>query len=408
MKILHTVESYLPSRHGMQEVVTQLSEYMVKSGHDVTIATSFNENRVSKLINGVNIVEFKISGNFTNGMVGEIKSYQQFLLDSDFDIITNFAAQQWATDLALPILPKLKAKKIFVPTGFSAINSSAYCDYFERMKNWMTNYDANIFLSNNYQDINFARENGIKTIEVIPNGANENEFNEASYVSIRKLLNLAADTKLILTVGSHTGYKGHSAAIKIFKKAKIPNSALLIIGNVTTSGSRFSNFAKGVLNLFGWRKTNCSIACKTSALTFNSNHSDRKIFVKECSREVTINAYKQADLFLFPSLIECSPIVLFESMCASTPFLVTDVGNAKEIIQWSEGGVLLPTSKDKKGFSIASVEKSAIVMRDLLNNSSKMTEYALQGNNSFRKEFTWSKIAQKYQSLYLKLVDEIK
>ena len=47
-------------------------------------------------------------------------------------------------------------------------------------------------------------------------------------------------------------------------------------------------------------------------------------------------------------------------------------------------------------------------MRDLLNNSSKMTEYALQGNNSFRKEFTWSKIAQKYQSLYLKLVDEIK
>ncbi len=408
MNILHTVESYLPSRHGMQEVVTQLSEYMVKSGHNVTIATSYNENRISRIINGVKIEEFKIKGNFVNGMVGETKLYQQFLLDSDFDIITNFAAQQWATDLALPILPQLKAKKIFVPTGFSALSSPSYRDYFERMKNWMTYYDANIFLSNNYQDINFARENGIKAIEVIPNGANESEFEKVSSVDIRKLLSLAADSKLILTVGSHTGYKGHSAAIKIYKKARIPNSALLIIGNVTTAGGRFSNYVKGILNLFGLRKTNCSINCKTSAFSFNFNHLDRKIFVNEFSREVTVNAYKQADVFLFPSLIECSPIVLFESMCASTPFLVTDVGNAKEIINWSNGGELLPTVKDESGFGIASVEKSAIIMRDLLSNLEKMTEYAVQGNDSFRKEFTWSKIAEKYQSLYLKLVDESK
>lgn len=408
MKILHTVESYLPSRHGMQEVVTQLSEYMVKSGHDVTIATSFNENRIFKKINGVKIAEFNIKGNYVNGMVGETKSYQQFLLDSDFDIITNFAAQQWATDLALPILPQLKAKKIFVPTGFSALNSPSYRDYFERMKIWMSYYDTNVFLSNNYQDINFARENRIKAIEVIPNGANEREFDEVPKVNIREHLNLAADTKLILTVGSHTGFKGHSAAIKIFKKAKIENSALLIIGNVTTAGGPLSNFVKGILNLLGLRKTNCSINCNTSAFSFNCSHSGRKIFVKEFSREVTVNAYKQADLFLFPSMIECSPIVLFESMCASTPFLVTDVGNSKEIIEWSNGGVLIPTFKDDNGFSIASVEKSAIIMKDLLNNSQKMNEYALHGNNSFRNEFTWSKIAEKYQSLYLKLVNESK
>lgn len=408
MKILHTVESYLPSRHGMQEVVTQLSEYMVKSGHDVTIATSYNENRISKLINGVKIEEFKIKGNFVNGMVGETKSYQQFLLHSEFDIITNFAAQQWATDLALPILPQLKAKKIFVPTGFSALSSPSYRDYFERMKNWMSYYDANIFLSDNYQDINFARKNRIKTIEVIPNGANEKEFDDVPKVNIREHLNLGVDTKLILTVGSHTGYKGHLTAIKIFKKARIENSALLIIGNVTTTGGPLFNFVKGILNLLGLRKTNCSINCKTSALSFNCNHSDRKIYVKHFSREATVNAYKQADLFLFPSLIECSPIVLFESMCANTPFLVTDVGNAKEIIEWSNGGVLLPTFKDKSGFSIAYVEKSAIIMRDLLNNSQQMNEYAIQGNNSFRKEFTWSKIAEKYQSLYLKLVNESK
>ena len=34
----------------------------------------------------------------------------------------------------------------------------------------------NVFLSNDYQDINFARENGVKKIILIPNGASEDEF----------------------------------------------------------------------------------------------------------------------------------------------------------------------------------------------------------------------------------------
>lgn len=407
MKILHTVESYLPSRHGMQEVVTQLSEYMVKRGHDVTIATSFNENRLSKVINGVKIKEFKIKGNFAHGMVGETKNYEDFLRTSDFDIITNFAAQQWATDLALPILSELTAKKIFVPTGFSAFNMPTYKEYFENMKVWMKNYDSNVFLSSDYQDINFFKKNGIKAIEIIPNGANESEFEKANLINIREFLDLPSDIKLILTVGSHTGYKGHSAAIKIFEKAEIPNSALLIIGNITTVGGPVSTFIKGMLNLFGLRKTNCSINCKLGALSFNLNNKDRKIIVKELSRNITVNAYKQSDLFLFPSLIECSPIVLFEAMCGSTPFLVSDVGNSKEIITWSNGGILLPTTKDENGFSLVNIKESAKIMNDLISNPSMMIKYSHDGNKSFRENFTWNKIAEKYEALYLKLTNDI-
>ena len=40
MKILHTVEFYHPSVGGMQEVVKQLSERLVRLGHNVTVATS--------------------------------------------------------------------------------------------------------------------------------------------------------------------------------------------------------------------------------------------------------------------------------------------------------------------------------------------------------------------------------
>ena len=269
MKILHTVQSYLPSRHGMQEVVTQLSENLLKMGHDVTIATVYDENRTSNVINGVKIAEFKIKGNFVSGMTGEIGLYQNFLKSNDFDIITNFAAQQWATDLMLPILKELKAKKVFVPTGFSALNIPSYKAYFENMKTWMKGYDANVFLSDNYRDINFARKNHINQIEIITNGANEKEFANVPPIDIKKLINVSTETKLILTVGSHTGYKGHAEAIKIFSEAQIDNSVLLIIGNVNTDGQTIINFIKGIVNWLGLRRTNCSINCKMSAVKFN-------------------------------------------------------------------------------------------------------------------------------------------
>ena len=120
MKILHTVEFYSPSIGGMQEVVRQLSERLARLGHDVTVATTRLPERTEKTINGVKIEEFSISGNAVRGMSGEVERYQTFLVDSDFDVITNFAAQQWATDAMLSILDRIEAKRVLVPTGFSA------------------------------------------------------------------------------------------------------------------------------------------------------------------------------------------------------------------------------------------------------------------------------------------------
>jgi len=165
MKVLHTVELYYPSAGGMQEVVKQISERLVKLGHEVTVATTKLSERKNKIINGVKIEEFNIEGNLVRGLKGDTEKYKKFLIDSDFDIITNFAAQQWASDLAFDILDKIKAKKVFVPTGFSGLYLPEYKDYFEKMKDWMKKYDMNIFLSNDYRDINFARKNKINTIK---------------------------------------------------------------------------------------------------------------------------------------------------------------------------------------------------------------------------------------------------
>ncbi len=143
MNILHTVETYLPETCGMQEVVKQISERLVRMGHKVTVATSYHPKRKNLKIDGVHIDQFRIRGNAIRGIDGqkeEIKRYTDLLCNSTFDIVTNFAAQQWATDLALPILYKIPAKKVFVPTGFSGLYFPQYKEYFIKMKQWMKQY----------------------------------------------------------------------------------------------------------------------------------------------------------------------------------------------------------------------------------------------------------------------------
>ena len=409
MKILHTVKQYHPSSGGMYEVVKQLSKNLTKLGHDVTIATT-------KLPANYNpdydkIKEFAISGDLVVGLKGEVKKYQKFLINSSFDIITNFAAQQPMTDAMLPILDRIKAKKVFVPTGFSAFYMPEYKKYFENMKTWMRKYDMNVFLSNNYRDINFARKNKIKNITVIPNGASKEEFLNDYNINIRKRLLIPTDAFFILHVGSHTKQKGHKEAIEIFSKAKINNAVFLIIGNPGA----------------------CLKSCEKQAKKLNKSKNykkyNKRLIIKHLSRKETIAAYKEADLFLFPSNTECSPIVLFECMASKTPFLVTDVGNAKEIIEWSGAGKLLPTKKRyyidplpisilknlikialntksyKKLFSVAKTKESALILEQVYNDKKELDIMSKNGYDAWLNKFNWEKISKDYERLYQQILN---
>lgn len=410
MKILHTVKQYHPLGGGMYEVVRQLSKNLAKFGHDITIATTKLPPDYKPECDKIKIKEFAISGDFIVGLKGEVKKYQNFLINSHFDIITNFAAQQPMTDAMLLILDKIKAKKVFVPTGFSVFYMPEYKKYFENMKTWMKKYDMNIFLSNDYRDINFARENGVKNITIIPNGASKEEFLTPPNIDIRKKLLIPRDAFFILHIGSHTKQKGHKEAIKIFNRAKINNTVFLIVGNPGA----------------------CLKDCKKQEEKLNKSTNfkkyNKRLIVKHLTRKETIAAYIEADLFLFPSNTECSPIVLFECMASKTPFLTTDVGNAKEIIIWSGAGKLLPTIKKssldsllisilKKGvktilgatnykreFSIAKTKESALILEQLYQNKKELKNMAINGYKAWLDKFNWEKISRDYEEVYNKIM----
>jgi glycosyltransferase involved in cell wall biosynthesis len=390
MKILHTVEWYYPSLGGAQEVVRQLSERLVKRGHEVTVATTKMAERTSNSINGVHIEEFDIAGNTVRGITGEVERYQQFLVESDYDIILTYAAQQWTADLFFPLIREIRGKKVFVPCGFSGLFSPEYASYFESMKTWIQRYDTTVFLSNDYQDITFFREHGGENALIIPNGADEEEFLKPSSIDIRAVLHIPADHILVLHVGSHTGQKGHREALEIFRRAKIRNAAFLMVANPIGIG--------------------CTLRCRMTGLLFRLNPLERlrhrQMIITPLPREMTVAAYKTADLFLFPSNIECSPIVLFECMASKTPFLVTDVGNSKEIIEWSCGsGVLLPTTKDQNGFSTADIQGSVKMLEALAADREERARMQDDGYRAWSERFTWEKVTDAYEKLYSSLLD---
>jgi glycosyltransferase involved in cell wall biosynthesis len=389
MKILHTVELYPPSVGGMQEVVRQLSERLVKLGHDVTVATTFLPERSERLINGVKVVDFKIAGNMIRGITGEVAAYQNFLRSSDFDIIANFNSQQWATDCMLPLLGEIKAKKVFVPTGFSYLYDERYKSYFAQMGDWMKQYDMNVFLSNDYWDVNFARQHAILHRVLIPNGAAAEEFLEPSPIDVRAQLSIPCDYRLILHVGTHTGLKGHSNTIRIFAAARIRKAALIIVGNE-------------------WPGGGCMKKCRMKKRLFDLSPrrllDRKKLLLARLGRPETVAAFQQADLFLFPSLAECSPLVLFECLASKTPFLTSSAGNAAEIIEWSNAGFLLPTYVNRRGRNKIDIQESARLLERMLGDDEGLERMKENGFKVWKQNFTWDKIARDYEQMYGELL----
>lgn len=387
MKILHCVELYFPSIGGMQEVVRQLSERLVSAGHEVTVATRKLNERKESTHNGVAIIEFDIQGNYAYGMKGEVEAYRKFLLSSRYDIVTFFAAQQWATDIALPILDQIRGKKISVPTGYSGFYMPEFQTYFSQMKSWIFGYDMNIYLSHDYTDIRFAQENGVTHLTVIPNGAGENEFLLSSTLDIRKELNIPKNHFILLHVGTYTGAKGHQEAIEIFLRSSIPHATLLMIGDKAEKYEE--RYIKKPLMFF--------------LRLINKLKGDKRIIFDSFSREHTVAAYQQSDLFLFPSNIECSPIVLFECAAAGLPFISTEVGNAAEIAQWTHGGEIMPTRKDANRFSHPILSGSVKLLNSLYNNKEKRKEMSDTSRKIWKEKFSWEVIAKQYEELYLEI-----
>lgn len=386
MRILHTCEFYDPSKGGAQEVVKRISELLVEAGHEVSVATTSDVRRGQNRINGVNVVGFDISGNAVRGFNGNTRSYQDFLTANRFDVMMNYAAQQWATDLALPVLERMHGARLLAPCGFSGLLCESYAEYFASLPRYLAQYDRLILHSGTYRDAAFAVKHGLQSkMTVIPNGASEREFSSDGGRAFRAQYRIAADEPMLLLVGSHTGWKGHRQAIRVLAGLETRRAALFVIGNALGN--------QGCLLDDKWEAT----------WTRLKSLGRKRVFLLDLPRPEVVSAFLAADLFVFPSNIECSPIVLFEAMASRTPFVSSDVGNAREIAGWSHSGVVLDAEQHPSGpagYVISRDQDFIRAVDSLLKDKPRREAMAEQGYQAFKAGFSWEGIAKRYESAY--------
>ena len=422
MRILFCCQFYAPSVGGVQEVMRQLAERLVVRGHQVTVATARLLARNFNSLNGVDIKEFEVYGNLASGMAGELKEFQDFVVGGNFDVIMIYAAQQWTFDALWPELDKIVCIKVLVPCGFSGLYEPGYARYFQKLPEVLRKFDHLVFHASKYRDVNFARKCGIEKISVIPNGASEIEFEVAVSCEFRSKYGIPEESFVFLTVGSFTGLKGHLELAKAFSLMRIPDgrhATLILNGNeIQRSESGVEgNLRKlaGLIRTIGVKNTLVQIVKTFSRSTYspqsiaqsiNSLRINKIVLVTDLPREELTQAYLTADLFVFASNIEYSPLVLFEAAAAGTPFLSVNVGNAAEIAEWTGAGVMCSSEIDNKGYTHVDKMELAKSMTTLMEQKELLENLGAAGRRNWRERFTWEKVADQYEHLFYQLLRE--
>lgn len=457
MRLLFCCEFYYPSVGGVQEVMRQIAEHLVQRGHNVTVATMrLADRRNFSEYNGVNIKEFDIIGNAVNGIKGEVDQYREFVLNFSCDALMVKAAQQWTFDALWPVLDRLKMRKVFIPCGFSGLYEPVFAQYYRELPDILRKFDHLIFYAEKYRDIDFVRAHGMAHFSVLSNGASEIEFSVPKDPTFRQRYNIPESSHILLTVGSMNGHKGHREIAEAFARMRLDRQhfTLILNGNnmprpmlkpnrlsnpsqkkrnlsdqiyrlfseIIKMFKRITELSNLSLNVFlenGLQSVSQRIIKKVvrrlgkffprfflketdpiSYWVLKSNRQSSKLVLKlDLPRPDVVQAFMAADLFVFASNIEYSPLVLFESVAAGTPFLSVPVGNAEEIARWTRGGFICPANKDERGYTnvdpIELAKKIELIMADPL----KLRKIGEYGREEWQRRFTWKIIAEQYESI---------
>ncbi len=373
---------------GSGEVVREVSERLAARGHEVTVATSTLPERSSREHAGVRIVEFPISGNLAGGFRGDINAYLDFLRTANVDLMMNYALQEWTADLALLVAPELRYGKVMTTCGLSGLHMPAFESYFRYLHFHLRHFDRLIFHSASYRDADYAKAHDLKNTTVIPNAVRAEEFAASPAPGFRARHGIPDDAFLVLTVANYTGGKGQDKLLEIIERADIGRTTVLLVGK----------------NFIDPRPVEEVLAKPIAQLSRHSGGA-KTVICRELPRSEVVQAFFAADLFLFPSLIECSPLVLFETLAAGTPFISSDVGNAREIAEWTGAGLIAPGSMHETGYTFVDVAKAARMVEELFRDPDRRRAMGARGRKTVLERYTWDKIVDQYEALYGEVVE---
>lgn len=265
---------------------------------------------------------------------------------------------------------KILSKLLQIPVVFT-VHGSNYLDrgkiglgyFLEKFLLTQIRYTKEISVSQSF----LRHPNRNRNIKVISNGVNLSLFDGTKATNKKK--------KFFdyLWVGRFDQVKGIEILLKAFSKVRKQNS-----------------FVR--LTLVGGGQNENTIKALVSQLSIGGSVH----FISKKSLPELPLIYKQADVFILPSLSEGQPVTLLEAWAARLPVIVTDVGDNVRFVRSGENGFLVRAG---------SVEELALIMSHLCRfSTSKLKNIGKKGYELVKKQFQWDDKVTEIEKIYLKLL----
>ncbi|HEY6975801.1 MAG TPA: glycosyltransferase family 1 protein [Chitinophagaceae bacterium] len=218
-------------------------------------------------------------------------------------------------------------------------------------------------------------------ITIIPCGFNPKEFYPMDKQKARLALNLDLKEKIILQLGRMVPRKGVDNVIHAVAKLKEFNSSvrLVIVGGEADTPD--PDLTPEINRL--------------QQIAVQENVFDKVVFTGRRKRDVLKYYYAASDIFVSTPWYEPFGITPLEAMACGIPVIGANVGGIKYSVADNESGFLVPPR-----------DPCALAERITQLLSDEALYHAMQKNAIKRvnKFFTWSKVADKFDHLYEKVL----
>lgn len=387
VKILQVISSFPPaySYGGALKVAFGISKELVKKNHDVTVYTTdvYDSNsrlhyeKNPEIMDGIKVYRFRNISNFLSRKNFSCAPLMLLSLKNrirDFDIIH---LHEYRSFQAMFI--HHYAKKYYIPYVVQA--HGAVLPVFE--KQWIKKiFDilwGNKILKDSSKLIAVSKVEkdqyltmGIpeNKIDVIPNGIDVSEYEilpEAG--KFRKKYGIKSDEKIILYLGRLHKRKGLDFLINGFSNLldQYQDVKLVIAGP-----------DDGFLN---------TLIKQIKKLKIEENI----LITGPLSKVEKIEAFVDADVLVYPGILEIFGLVPFEAIMCGTPVIVANDCGCGEVIGEANFGYLV------KFGDISDLKETMIFALENPDNNIKLVE---NGKQFIKVNFTWEKIIKRVEEIY--------
>lgn len=400
MKIAIYPGTFLPTIGGAEIASHNIAKILCQMGHDVYVIVS--DKRALNLQKEYKDVPYKIITQHPLRIIGLIRKAETFGINLKpllwlnllylqvrykFDVY-HFNMIAFQALYSIPFLNRMKVPSVVTCQG-ADIQILPEINYGYRLKKDFENYFKRVIphstfvtaIGHSIQKDFIDAGVSPKKISIVPNGMHLSNFSKVviNKTEVRKTLGWPLDKKIIITVGRNHPKKGYRFIPEVLKHmvASRPQKDFLwiVIGKGCQGLDKIAE-EMGVQD------------CLLIQNELGMNTAKEKTL--NLPTVDLISAYKAADFFAMPTLLEGLPLVIPEAFAAGLSVVTTNVPGAKDVVTHNKTG-LLSEAYDWKAF--------ASNMLTLLDDPQKAQELK-QGAEKELGRYSWDEITRQYESVY--------